>query len=381
MKQFRFLIATASLSVFLISCKKTAELSSSDNDLTVSSLVAGKSAPGNVYTLSNQAAANSVIIFSRSADGSLSYAGSVPTGGTGTGAGLGTQGAIVLSEDHSVMVAVNAGSNSISSITGSGTDLHVVSTVSSGGTRPGSVTIHGDLVYVLNIGGTGNISGFRLQDDGSLVAIANSTRPLSSMASGPAQVSFVADGTVLAITEKATNKIITYKLNAAGLPTVMHSITAAHPTPFGFAAGNEGYIYVSEAAGGAANASAVSSYQVSNDGSIRFIDGPNMAGQSAACWVVINNNNKYLYATNTASNNVTSFSTGSNGAVSVLGAIAAVTGNSPTDAALSNNSKFLYVLNSQAVSLSVFAVENDGSLTSGESVGGLMMGTVGVAAK
>ena len=43
-------------------------------------------APGVVYALSNDPAGNAVVAFARAPDGTLSPAGSFPTGGTGTGA-------------------------------------------------------------------------------------------------------------------------------------------------------------------------------------------------------------------------------------------------------------------------------------------------------
>src|SRR5437588_10723069 len=67
-----------------------------------------------VYTLTNQVAGNSVAVFTRAADGTLSAAGRVATGGTGTGAGLGSQGAVAVSDDGRWLLAVNAGSNDVS---------------------------------------------------------------------------------------------------------------------------------------------------------------------------------------------------------------------------------------------------------------------------
>jgi 6-phosphogluconolactonase (cycloisomerase 2 family) len=344
-KQFMAIAAAASF--FLISCQKdikttaTEETVAQRNALTNAQRKGG--AAGYVYTLSNQTAGNKVLVYSRSADGTLKYVSSYPTGGTGTGGGLGNQGAVVLSENNDLLLAVNPGSNSVSSFTISGGGLQWVSTVSSGGTTPVSVTVNHDLVYVLNAGGSGNITGFNLHADGSLHAIAGSSRPLSSASAGAAQISFVADGNVVAVTEKATNKIITYTINANGTPGLMHSLTSVRPTPFGFAVGKNGIIYVSEAVGGAPGASDVSSYYISSNGMISLVDGPTATGQTAACWVVVTNNGKYVYTTNTGSNNISSFRAGHAGSLDVLHAIAATTGAGPIDAALSNNSKFLYI--------------------------------------
>ncbi len=338
-----------------------------------------------VYTLSNQVSGNAVLDYTRASDGKLTYNTSYATGGTGTGGGLGNQYAVILGEDdddENVLLAVNAGSNSISSFNVTGNGLVLKSTVSSGGMRPVSITQHDDIVFVLNAGGMGNISGFKLGNNNMLMPIANSTRPLSSSASGAAQVSFVNDGKVVVVTEKATNLIITYTVNENGIPGMMHSITSANATPFGFEAGKNGNIFVSEAAGGAAGASTLSSYRVSNDGTINLVDGPNGAGQSAACWVVITNNGKYAYTTNTASNNLSTFDINKNtGSVAVNTAISATTGMGPIDAALSNNSKYLYILNARSNSIGVYEVANNGSLSFVQTMMGVPVGATGLAAR
>jgi 6-phosphogluconolactonase (cycloisomerase 2 family) len=262
---------------------------------------------GFVYTLSNQSTGNMVLAYRRSASGMLTYTASYATGGNGSGGGLGNQGAVIITNDDDVLLAVNAGSNTISSFKITGNGLNLKSTVTSNGDRPVSIAQYGNLVYVLNAGGTGNISGFWLGENDKLTPIPNSTRPLSSATAGAAQVSFVKNGKVLVITEKATNKIITYAVNEWGRPGAMHSITSASPTPFGFAAGRFGNIYVSEAVGGAANASNVSSYHIGMDGSISLTQGPVPTGQSAACWVVLTENGRYIYTTNTASNTLSSY--------------------------------------------------------------------------
>lgn len=337
-----------------------------------------------VYTLSNQTAGNAVMDYNRASNGTLTFNAAYPTGGTGTGGGLGNQGAVILSqgEDDNVLLAVNPGSNSISSFKITGNGLQLKSTVSSGGMRPVSITQHDDIVYVLNAGDMGNISGFKLGENNKLTAIANSTRPLSSTASGAAQISFVNEGKVVAITEKATNKIITYTISESGMPGSMHSITSANPTPFGFAVGNNGNIFVSEAVGGAAGASTLSSYHINNNGTITLAAGPVGANQSAACWVVITNNGKYAYTTNTASNNLSAFNVNAGtGSITVNTAIAATTGMGPIDAALSNNSKYLYILNSGSHTVGVYAVANNGGLSAVQTVTGLPAGANGLAAK
>src|SRR5262249_20716555 len=121
---------------------------------------------GDVYVMTNQPTGNSVMVFHRDAAGMLTFAGSFASGGNGAGTGadpLGSQGALALSENNRLLFAVNAGSNSISIFAVSGDRLSLLDTVSSGGIRPVSLTVQRNLVYVLNAGGTPNISGFTIE--------------------------------------------------------------------------------------------------------------------------------------------------------------------------------------------------------------------------
>jgi hypothetical protein len=96
--------------------------------------------------LSNQPAGNAVLRFERQRDGSLVQAGSYPTGGTGTGGGLGSQGAVTLDDSDRYLYAVNPGSATLSSFRVQRDGLELVDVVPSGGVMPTSVTVHGDLV-------------------------------------------------------------------------------------------------------------------------------------------------------------------------------------------------------------------------------------------
>jgi hypothetical protein len=133
--------------------------------------------------------------------------------------------------------------------------------VDSGGTLPTSVTVHGGLLYVLNARGAGSIVGFTV-DDGDLEPLAGSSRPLSGSATAPAQVSFSPTGHQLVVTERATQRIDLYSVGADGYATGPAVVASAGATPFGFGFDNKAHLVVSEAFGGAADASAVSSYDL-----------------------------------------------------------------------------------------------------------------------
>jgi len=112
---------------------------------------------------------------------------------------------------------VNAQSNTLSTFSLRGHELRLVSVASSGGQHPISVTEHDGIVYVLNDGGAGNVSGFR-NVGGELTPIAGSTRGLSvAGGAAPAQVGFSDDGDALVVTEKNTNKLTSYRVRANGL--------------------------------------------------------------------------------------------------------------------------------------------------------------------
>src|SRR2546427_9802249 len=130
------------------------------------SAAAADGAPGAVYTLMNLTSGNAVAIFARAADGTLTAAGTVATRGTGTGSGLGSQGAVVLSADGRWLFAVNAGSNDVSIFRVSPAGLALTSRIPSGGVQPISLAVRGNVLYVLNGAGGGNIAGFALDANG-----------------------------------------------------------------------------------------------------------------------------------------------------------------------------------------------------------------------
>ena len=302
---------------------------------------------GNVITATNAAAGNALLVF----DKNLHLQATVPTGGTGTGAGLGNQGGITIAGN--TLLVVNAGDNTISSFRIEDGDLHLANVVSSHGIKPVSVTVWKNIVYVVN-SGDATIAGFSLDKDSNLTFLGGSVRSLFGTA--PAQIGFALGGRELIVTEKGTNTIEVFPLDGDSLALASVVTPSSGMTPFGFEVKGHNLI-VSEAFGG--TASALSTYRLHADGSLTLISPSVVAtGQKAACWVVTSKDGRFAFTTNTASKAVSSFRLRGNGTLELAQATAATTDKGPVDMAVSD--KTLFVLTS--LGLTPFTIGHDGTL-------------------
>jgi 6-phosphogluconolactonase len=344
---------------------------------------ARRGAAGTVYIESNATAGNAVLLFDQLPDGRLVPAGHAPTGGRGTGAGLGNQGALALTRNERWLLAVNAGSNSVSVFEVQRHGLRLTDVQPTGGVLPISVAEHRGTVYVVHAG-SDSIAGFRLGVDGRLRPIDGSERPLSGTAVGPAQIAFTPDGDALIVTEKNTNRIVTFEIDRDGRPGDVHVNEASGVTPFGFAVGRRDQLFVAEAFGGAADASAASSYIVDHDG-VSPVSPSVGTGQTSACWAVVTPNGRYLYVTNTGSGSVTGYRIDFDGTIERLDADGrtGVTGegSTPNDVIVTDGGQYLYTLNSSSHTIGAFRVRFDGSLTPLPFTAGLPVGVSGLASR
>jgi 6-phosphogluconolactonase len=346
---------------------------------------AGAGFPGAVYVMTNQTSGNSIMAFNRAPDGALTSLGTFPTGGLGMGSGndpLGSQNSMILSSDGHFLFAVNAGSNDISVMAVGRTGLSVVDKVASGGTEPTSLTLYRDLLYVLNAGGTPNVTGFILGPEGKLSRLPGSTRSLAGgSAAAPAQVGFSPDGSSLVVTEKDTNLIDTYRVLPNGLTDGPFSNASSGATPFGFVFGQSNTLVVSEAAGGPNGTSATSSYRISPSGRLITLSGSVGDTQMAACWAAVTNNGRVVYISNSASNSLSAYEVTNGGSLVLLNAMAATTGSVPLDSALSSSGLYLYVLDDASGEVSAYRVQPDGALVPIAGASGLPAGSQGIAAR
>jgi 6-phosphogluconolactonase len=338
------------------------------------------SGKADVYTSTNGASGNRVLLFDRSGGGELSPAGSVATGGNGTGSGLGSQAALALTKGGRSLYVVNAGSDTISAFQVRDRGLKLTDVTPSGGDQPISLTVHRGLLYALNAG-SGTITGFTRANDGGLTPLAGSTEPLGG--SGPAQVEFSNDGGALVVTNKDTNTIDTFGVGPDGTPGPAQSQPSEGDTPFGFDFDKRGHLIVSEAFGGAAGASAVSSYSLDSGGLLTTISPSVPDHQAAACWISITKNGRFAYTTNTGSGSISSYFVGHDGSLGLLEQVAAATGDgsTPTDMAQTASSRVLFALLPGTGEVASYRVAGDGGLTPVDQVGGVPASAVGIAAR
>lgn len=336
---------------------------------------------GAVFAMSNVTADNRVVSFRRGADGRLTRVGSISTRGLGIGTDLDTTGGLRLSDDRRFLYAVNAGSDDVTVFAVNGTNLTFLQKVPAGDV-PNSLTLHGNLLYVLNGSVAGNgILGFRVGADGKLTPLRNSFRFLSSPIAVPGQVQFSPDGRLLLVTHKVSdveagppnNAIDVFTVRANGLTSEAQRRASFGLRPFSLDIRRDGVAVVVESFNAAEGRSAASSYRLTSGGKLSVISGSVRNRQTDVCWVVITRDGRYAYTANFGSGTISSYSLSANGELGLLDGRAAFTGaaSQPVDLALSADSRFLYLLLRGNGAVAPFRINDDGSLTSlGNPIGG-----------
>jgi 6-phosphogluconolactonase len=320
---------------------------------------------GALFTQTNDPAGNAVQAFDRARDGSLTPAGTYPTGGVGLATLGGRQGAVELSDDEDTVYAINAGSNTVTAFRvreDDGPRLEIAGTVPSGGTAPVSVDEQDGKVYVLNSGGVPNVTSFDVGRRGTLSPIPGGTRELPG-ADGAAQVSVTPDGRRLVVSERLSNRLETLAIGSRGRlgPPVITESSGA--TPFGFGFGRRGEVIVSEA-----GASTVSSYRVGFSGQLTPITASLPVGQGAACWVAVSPDGRFAYTGN-AAGSISGFAVGHDGALTALNAdgLTAPLIPSPRDLDFAGHGRYLYAVSPGDATaggrVTGYRVGSDGSLT------------------
>jgi len=294
---------------------------------------------GAVYTMTN-AADNAVVVFDRDEAGHLTEVATVATGGSGSGDGLdplASQAALVLTEDHQWLLAVNAGSNEISVFRVRDDGLHLTDKVDSGGPLPSSLAVDHGLVYVLNAGDPANIMGFHLTRRGRLIPMGDSTRSLGGGAFS--QVALDPTGENLVVTDRMDGEILVFPVDRRGRPA-MNAVTSpsSGAGPFAVIFDNRGDLLVAEVSEGA-----VSSYRILPDGALQVITPSVVNGQSGVCWIAGNRRGD-VFTANTGSQTLSAYAVAEKDGSVVLLDDTAAFANRPIDMAITANGQFLYAL-------------------------------------
>src|SRR5215213_1056076 len=315
-----------------------------------------------VYVQIN-AAPNEVIAFRRATDGSLDRIGSVATGGDGDGSPhLQSQGSVTLTGDGRHLLVTNAASD----------DLSVFSVAADGsielrermhtGSTPRSVAERDGLVVMLNTGEPGLVS-FRLNAEG-IERLEGGDQGLDTSDADPAQIAFSPDGSMVVITQRGTDSIVTYQVTSDGSFGASSEIASEGPTPYGFAFTSGGTLVVAEAFGAEKGAAAASSYAL-EDGSLVVRTSSVGNGRSEICWAVITPDDRYAFTTNFADGAVSRFAIDPDGTLSLDDATAGISVDGMPglrDEDLTSDGRFLYAIDADGGRIYGWSVEAEGAL-------------------
>ncbi len=333
-----------------------------------------------VFVMTNDAETNEVIAYERTQYGTLHSPHRYATGGRGSGGTidpLGSQGSLTLSDDRSALLATNAGSGTVSVFRVFGSHLLLSDRSPTGGSEPNAVAQRGSLVYVLNTAGSSSVVGFRLHE-GKLTRIGDSLRFLSANFSDSASLAFSPDGRFLIVTERATNKLDVFAVQADGRLSAITVNASVGPGAFAVTFALNGTAVVSETGPGGPNSSAVSSYSIASNGSLVPISSSVPTLGSANCWNVVTPDGRFVYVSNAGTSSLSGFQISPNGALTALpGTVVGInpSGSANLDITISADGAYLYSLNAGTGAIGMFAIRlADGTLTNLGTVGGLPAG-------
>jgi 6-phosphogluconolactonase len=334
-----------------------------------------------VFVMTNDADENEVIAYERYPDGTLHDPRHYKTDGRGSGGTvdpLASQGSLIVSKDGDWLLAANAGSGTVSSFRIEGARLTLTDRIRTSGSEPNSIAQHGNLVYVLNTAGSSSVVGFYFSS-GRFVRIPDSIRFLSANATGSGSVSFSPDGRYVMVTEKATNVVDTFHVEQDGKlsPIVINKNVGPGTFSATFAPGGIAIVAetgpASPTGGAIPNASAISSYRIQADGTLKAISSSVPTLGTANCWSAITEDGRFVYTSNSASSSIAGFSIDANGVLTPIGSTVVAklaTGAVNIDTTISADGRYLYTLNAGNGTVGSFAIDPaHGYLTSLGTVG------------
>jgi DNA-binding beta-propeller fold protein YncE len=285
-------------------------------------------APSTVFVQTDGLSGNQIVAYDRHGGAGLEQLGTYSTGGLGGQLSgsvvdhLASQGGLAYDERDALLLAVNAGSDTLAVFGVYGQRLALRQDVPTGGSFPASVTVGNGRVYVLNAAAGGDIQGYAIHA-GRLVPIPGANVPLDlpqeepQFTHTPGQIALTPDGSKLVVTTKAASNAIEV-FDVAGDGTLSAPVVNSQPeaVPFAVAFDSQGHPVVAEAAG------RLAAFQLEADDTLVQLDSV-PTGQAATCWVVGDHNR--FYTSNAGSGSLTGFLS------SQGGNLLTDLGNTPTD--------------------------------------------------
>ncbi len=331
-------------------------------------------APGAVFAQTDDLHHNSVVAFARASSGRLARMGEVRTGGRGgveQGVpldSLASQDSLTYDPTHRLLLAVNAGSDTVSSFAVNGARLTLRQTVPSGGGFPVSVAARKGLAYILNAGGSGSVTGYRINKAGRLTPLPGSHRGLGlhneatpQFITAPADIAITPDRGHVLVTTKANNTIDVFNIDRVGRLSQRIEDASAGSVPFALSFDPSRHLVVANAGG-----STVSTYVIKPNGTLSTVTAGIPDGQSALCWIVAAGDT--FYGANAGSSTISAFAVDAGGHAALTatsdGVVAQTGGGTggTIDLAVTRNQSLLYAENSFAGTVEGYRIEPDHTL-------------------
>jgi DNA-binding beta-propeller fold protein YncE len=232
--------------------------------------------------------------------------------------------------------------------------------LSSGGPFPSSFALHENLVYVLDAGGQGYVSGYRIVGrrlhpiEGSTRSLGLANTPTPFFLSSPAQVGFTPDGEHLIVTTKTHNTVDVFSMGSDGRPSASPVKNPAAPVPFAFVFDRGEHMVLNFA-----GTSSLETFTVNDDNTITPVSAPVSDTQAALCWVTTARG--YEYTSNTGSGDVSQFRVAADGTVTLVNPVAASGIPGAVDSSAAG--EFLYVQSGLSSTVHAYRIGAGGALT------------------
>ncbi len=377
------------------------------------------------YIISNKADANTVVGFRKAESGAYEMFGEFATNGRGTGDleipalqkdethplangddPLISANAIAATEDRRYVVAVNPGDGTISLMeVADDLTLRSVDTAPASDKFPVSLAVHDDTVVAASVGEDnekGSIGAFRIAG-GKLEPIEASRRDLGAR---PSTIAFSSGGEHVIVNELVTGRIKVFLMQSGLLSTEPVSVISSprepedrfQAIPVGFAVSGD-VVAMSEArfltpefklreGNGEVVQSplyswqtgSLSTYRLSDDGSIELVSGDVLTGSDveggelANCWVALSPDRTRLWTANALSSSISLYRLGEDGSAELINDTAYKDASEElffSDLAVSRDGERLYQLIGNKGQVMVFDIEDDGDLSHRQTLDGL----------